>query len=293
MKNFTTLVSMLLLTLTLFCVNASAQTTYGMYDVPIIATFKDGGWIFKLERDVVIHKKVRFIAPQNKAININTGNSGTVSLAAGASFTHTYPNSSSGDQNITISYTILSQNSTVTVNRLVKLTIRGTQAVYQKPDTTWKVTTTEDFSPLCINSAYPNANERPQKGFATVYVKYGAGHNNKLVRPFIFVDGIDFDPTTYKDSDNNNEIVRHGNTGWDVLTMGADDGRLDEPINGVLDHDAFEQYPAAFQKLVAVSQENGGDSYDIMFVDFPLARHLLTAKQSRMLVRFFKTDTYY
>jgi hypothetical protein len=283
MKNFTTLVSTLLLTLTLFCVNATAQTL-GMYDVPITATPIDGGgWKFTFdERPVVIHRKVRFVLTfntntppdaglQNWGIRIKPDVSSTTVINVGVTSPATFTYTTAGEKDIRITYVRFQQgtpSSWVDTDFFLKLTVREVQAPYQKPDETWKVTTTEDFSPPCINSAYPNTNERPQKGFASVYIKYGAGHNNKLVRPFIFVDGIDFDPTTYTDPDNNNEIVRHGDTGWDVLTMGADDGKLDILPGNQEDYDAFKEYPIAFQKLVTASQANGGDSYDIMFVDF-------------------------
>jgi Secretion system C-terminal sorting domain len=266
MKKFTTLVSTLLLSLTLFCINASAQT-YSMYDVPITWN----GSKFKFVRNTVIHRQVRFTAPANLPTRNSTigikpeANAPRTSLRAGESYTYTF--SGTGKKNVSIYYDFYTaKNQLIRIEELVELEIRVTSAVYQKPDETWTITTAENFTPLCESSAFPN--EKPQKGFAAVYVKYGAGHNNKLVRPFIFVDGIDFDPTTYTDPNNNNEIVRHGNTGWDVLTMGADDGKLDILPGNQEDYDAFKEYPIAFQKLVISSQANGGDSYDIMFVDF-------------------------
>jgi hypothetical protein len=56
-------------------------------------------------------------------------------------------------------------------------------------------------------------------GSADVYVQYSPAHNGKMLKPLIFVDGIDFDETTYT---WDGVTVRHGSTGWDIFTLGND-----------------------------------------------------------------------
>jgi hypothetical protein len=150
---------------------------------------------------------------------------------------------------------------------ILTLHIKQSATPYQSPDAIWTITTDQTFTPQCENAAYPN--NPPAQGYASAYIKYGSGHNGQLVRPIIFVDGIDFDTKdSYTDASLGNAIVRHGATGWDVLTMGMEEGRLGELENGQLDYETFGAYPTAFQSLLSQNAQNNGDSYDIIFLDF-------------------------
>ena len=88
--------------------------------------------------------------------------------------------------------------------------------------------------------------------YANVYLKYGAGHYGQLVKPLIFVEGIDFgyhsdfsglpcSPYTH--------TIRNGDVGWCEF-WGEN-----------LDYPEFKHSPQLLNSLLA-------QGYDIMFVDF-------------------------
>jgi hypothetical protein len=122
--------------------------------------------------------------------------------------------------------------------------------------------------PPPVAGAFPNPPSLPNSinvyngnttGGADVYIKYAAGHNGKLLKPLIFVDGIDFDPTTYT---YNGQVVRHGSTGWDVFQLGnsASGANAFDPDNG---NSELRSYPGVLKELGQT-----GNDYDIVFVDF-------------------------
>jgi len=86
---------------------------------------------------------------------------------------------------------------------------------YVSPDTIWSVSV-DDYAPPCNNAYTMDTCEflskyaTPSSGEAQLYVKLGEG-NEEITRPLIFVEGIDFDETTYTDVDGN--IIRHGGNG--------------------------------------------------------------------------------
>lgn len=86
-------------------------------------------------------------------------------------------------------------------------------------------------------------------------MKFAPIHNGKLKKPLIFVDGIDFNPTTYT---HNGQIIRHGSTGWDILTMGND---ASKPNPLITLPSEFSYYPTAIQQLLSAG-------YDIVYLDF-------------------------
>ncbi len=73
MKQFITLVSTLLLTLTLLCVKTTAQTQ-GMYDIPIFSKLINNGTSFDIwiERKTTIHRQVRFTVPAGSPCSLLT-----------------------------------------------------------------------------------------------------------------------------------------------------------------------------------------------------------------------------
>jgi hypothetical protein len=122
--------------------------------------------------------------------------------------------------------------------------------------------------PPPVADAFPNPPSPPNSinvyngtttGGADVYIKYAAGHNGKLLKPLIFVDGIDFDPTTYT---YNGQVVRHGSTGWDVFQLGnsASGANAFDPDNG---NSELRSYPGVLKELGQT-----GNDFDIVFVDF-------------------------
>lgn len=115
-------------------------------------------------------------------------------------------------------------NSTVwgTVHRIVTIKANSSfsSAGYSSPDEVWDISSTATFTPPVAGSfpAGSPYNNNLLSG-ASAYIKYAPGHNGKLLKPLIFVDGIDFDAGEYT---FNGEVVRHGSTGWDVFLMGND-----------------------------------------------------------------------
>ena len=231
----------------------------GMFDV--LVELKDGvaGNSATPERDVVIHKRVNFIFNQSVA-NIFFEDGTPLQSVGGLSVEHTY--ATGGTKKVKVS----SLGESYEFEIVVKEPKVGVS--YQSPDAIWEITTAEPFSSPCESAAYPIASDRPVQGTASAYIKFGAGHNGKLVRPIIFVDGVDFDETKFTDPAMGNQIIRHGSTGWDVLVMGMEDSALDEPENGVPDRETFGNYPSAFTSLTQSSSANGNGSYDIIFLDF-------------------------
>ena len=275
MKQLISLVSTLLLTLTLFCVKTTAQTQ-GMYDINVSLSLDVNNIknTITIDRSVTIHKKVRFKI--QTSLSHTTGyfkpetNATPIPFSNGAIFEYQYV--SDGDKTL-LFYQQTQENPNIppviTGSVSAVLTVKKAQAgaTYQSPDDIWTITTSQNFAPTCEAAAFPNV--VPQKGYASVYIKYGAGHNGQLVRPVIFVDGIDFNTKTYTDPNKNNQVIRDGATGWDVLTLGMGEEPLDPDLeNGQPDYEAFQVYPSAFRSLAEASIANGGESYDFMFIDF-------------------------
>jgi hypothetical protein len=151
---------------------------------------------------------------------------------------------------------------------LVKTPAKG----YESPDVVWKVETPQVFNPSSHNlgataSAFPAngaAFMAATKGVGHAYIKY-ANSDKKLRKPIIFVDGIDFnsedknyyDPALGSGKTDAN-VIRHGSTGWDIFSMGADDGWSKATPDAEED---FRMYPEVFQNL-------SDKGYDIVFLDF-------------------------
>ncbi len=134
-------------------------------------------------------------------------------------------------------------------------------ASYMQPDMSVAITTDSVWTPPCT-TAYGPASPflSSMIGGAQAYIKYGEGHS-QLVKPLIFVDGLDFgssekvvvDPALAGDG-----IIRYGRNGWDALVRGSYEGYLDF-TNG--DVSEFALYPAQFDDLLAAG-------FDIVFLDF-------------------------
>lgn len=264
MKKIITLVSTLLLTLTLFCIKIAAQTTMGMYDIRV-SVVSSGSLAVKLHKDLTIHRKVRFVIERSGVTSIPCffkpeATATPIQLGVGNT-TIEYEYAAGGDK--LLSFFLLPTDGGGSSQSI--LTVKQSSVDYQSPDAIWNITTTANFSPTCPETGFTP----PPAGYASAYIKYGAGHNNQLVRPIIFVDGIDFSTEKFTDPNRGNAIIRHGATGWDVISLGLEDSPLDpDPENGQPDYETLRAYPAAFQSLLNTSTANGGDSYDIIFLDF-------------------------
>jgi hypothetical protein len=246
--------------------NVSAQgQTYGMYDVPVTFDASIVGNSFTPKRQYVIHKKVHFVFDVPITVLTPEVGQSTRTLSGDTFFDFTY--STGGKKVITLRKSGSNKDYSFEIN--IKVPEQGV-INYSSPDDIWRVTHTETYAPtpICEAAAYPDRSERPIAGFADAYIKFGAGHNGKLVRPIILVDGVDFDTDKYTDPNKGNQIIRHGSTGWDVLSMGMEDSKPDEAENGIPDYETFRHYPTTFSSLTTSSAANGDDSYDIIFLDF-------------------------
>lgn len=146
----------------------------------------------------------------------------------------------------------------------LKATTSLNGAGYTPPDETWEISSSATYNPP-VQGAFPPGSQFNGNalGGAQAYIKYAPAHNGKLLKPLIFVDGIDFNSKTYT---HNGEVIRHGSTGWDVLVMGndaAEPNPFDVDQNGVAVASEFSYYPTAFNTFL--SEPN---NYDIIFLDF-------------------------
>ncbi len=135
---------------------------------------------------------------------------------------------------------------------------------YVPPGTVHHVTVPKSMAPPIAN-AFPdppngqNIYNGNTIGGADAYIQYAPSHNGKLLKPLIFVDGVDFNEKVYT---YNGQVVRHGSTGWDVFTMGNDNSTF----NSLDDDNAiptYRNYPAALSTL-----GNAENEYDIVYLDF-------------------------
>jgi hypothetical protein len=138
----------------------------------------------------------------------------------------------------------------------LKATFPNNNIGFEMPTEIWDINSTATWSPT-ISSAFPSGS--PYNGSAlsggTAYIKLAPSNNGKLKKPLIFVDGLDFNSNTYT---YNGQVIRHGSTGWDVLTLGNDAGPIN-PIDPLPSE--FKDYPASMATIL-------GAGYDIIFLDF-------------------------
>jgi hypothetical protein len=122
----------------------SAQTM-SMYDVPV-------GSNFKPKREIVIHKRVRFVFELG-VIDIRPDLSFPIQPVIGNAFNFTYP--TSGIKNITVRHIgPQAQVLTKTFSITIKEPKQG--VTYKSPDDIWTITTSQNFTPACEGAAYPN-----------------------------------------------------------------------------------------------------------------------------------------
>jgi hypothetical protein len=191
-----------------------------------------------------------------------------------------FPNASSvviSGQTVTVTYSTFGKQiiRIITPNPadyILNLEIKAPIKPYKSPDAIWTVKTLNNFDPLTANSkaSYFSNTVNAQgvmnstKGEAQAYIRFGKNHNGKIVRPIIYVDGIDFNSNTDIVHDvslggsetSESNIIRYGSTGWDVFAMGVEPS---ESITG--ETEAFRKYPEHFDKMYE-------EGYDVIFLDF-------------------------
>ena len=82
------------------------------------------------------------------------------------------------------------------------------------------------------------------------YIEYGCGNNDKLTKPFIFVEGLNFNPPDDCPESN----LRYGTFGWDVFRSGIDISCSDDPLR-------ISYMPDLIEKLKS-------EGFDIIMLDF-------------------------
>ncbi|MFN0174144.1 MAG: T9SS type A sorting domain-containing protein [Saprospiraceae bacterium] len=225
-----------------------------------------------------LHNEVHFLpflnlesSDHNIRFNFGDG-SPEVTLEDGQMVEHTYPVNATGvnvDYQIKITWTNPPPDgdyySTIDQDPFtIKASTSFNSSGYTPPDETWEISSSATYSPP-VQGAFPPGSQFNGNalGGAHAYIKYAPAHNGKLLKPLIFVDGIDFNSKTYT---YNGEIIRHGSTGWDVLVMGNDASQpnpYDVDVNGNTVPSEFSYYPTAFNTFM--SEPN---NYDIIFLDF-------------------------
>lgn len=185
-----------------------------------------------------------------------------IQLENGQIVTHAYPLSLGGqDSEYGIALELRNPSgATVEIVGPFQFTIKATYSVgnagYTAPDEVWPISTSGTFDPP-VSGTFPDGSPYNGNtiGTADVYIRYAPGHNGKLLKPLIFVDGFDVDPTTYA---IDGAVMRHGASGWDVFMLGNDDS-APNPFDP--DPSVYRHYPAAMNDFL----QNG---YDVVFIDF-------------------------
>ena len=143
---------------------------------------------------------------------------------------------------------------------------------YKSPDAVWSIETSTTFDPVTADAkaSYFSSAVNAQgvmnntKGEGQAYIQFGKNHNGKIVRPIIYVDGIDFNSGTDIIHDSalggtetsKSNIIRYGGTGWDVFVLG-----VEPSITAPGETEAFQKYPEHFEKMY-------NEGYDVIFLDF-------------------------
>ncbi|MEY4937856.1 MAG: hypothetical protein RIS64_4215 [Bacteroidota bacterium] len=262
-------------------------------------------------RDVIIHNPVTYSFPQNLIDQLGASatvdlddNQGPRLLNGQRNWTINY-GTNFGTKNLIFR----SDNLTnpIFTNILVKNAIRP----YVAPDKIWQITTSETWErPTSCANAYPYVitadaplplfgnSAKDQRilgqingntaGVATAYIKFGKVNGvsrNYLSRPVIILDGIDFGSYGFQIKDNTlpvngasnfeTNVIRQGDSGWDILWTGTDESEL--PANS---SETFGMYPKFMDTLL-----NTG--HDVIFLDFERGADYIQ-RNSLLLIELLK-----
>lgn len=215
-----------------------------------------------LHNEVIFQMNDEFNLDPFQSLWLNFGDGISQEVQEGEAVTHVYPvsNSVSTPYNVSISIKMGGNVVWQSFNQdlVLKASFTSGGGGYIPPDDVWEISSTGSLPPP-VTGAFPPGSPYNSNviGGAKAYIKYAPAHNGKLLKPLIFVDGIDFNDKTYT---YNGEVIRHGSTGWDVLVMG-NDASEPNPLNTLASE--FSAYPAAFATFMAPPND-----YDIVFLDF-------------------------
>jgi hypothetical protein len=180
----------------------------------------------KLSQSSVIHNEVFFNFPDFSylllhgftSVSFDFGDgTPTLNVTPNLRISHTYP-TTSAQYPLSIS---VSPHQTLYQWGSKILNINQTNPVsggtFVPPSYVKHITTGATFTPP-VAGAYPGGNGNSYNtnaiGGLDAYIQYAPAHNGKLLKPLIFVDGIDFNETVYT---WDGEVIRHGSTGWDIF----------------------------------------------------------------------------
>jgi hypothetical protein len=200
----------------------------------------------------------------NHQITLNFGDgTPSVPVAPSSAILHAFPINTSADG---VPFTIRLEIDGVEASNFILFFNKSNSiggANFNLPNVIHPVTSTKQVPPPIAN-AFPNNPDGSISvyngntlGSADAYIQYAPSHNGKLIKPLIFVDGIDFDETVYT---YNGQTVRHGSTGWDVFQFGNSGG---VPSSFVNEESEYGRYPEALHEIGSAPND-----YDIVFVDF-------------------------
>ncbi len=96
---------------------------------------------------------------------------------------------------------------------------------------------------------YPNYIHTLSDG-SRAYIEYGCNNNYKIMKPFVFVEGLNFTPSNECPESN----IRYGTFGWDVFRSGQDIPCATDPLR-------ISFLPDLIEKLKS-------DGFDIIMLDF-------------------------
>jgi hypothetical protein len=124
-------------------------------------------------------------------------------------------------------------------------------------DTLKTITAQIDFTNPCGG----NTNSPLPRNKARYYVKFAdTNKSGKIKKPFIFVEGIDFDYTDYLPIQNNG---RYGEFGWDVFVSGGW-----YPNGFPKNYKMGQVYSEGLQLMPSMIQSYLAQGYDVILVDF-------------------------
>jgi hypothetical protein len=214
------------------------------------------------DKNYTLHNQVIFNVTNSFAGNVQCKPGGglpSFSVVQGINPIITFPSSSTW-QTVNINFELLSATGTLESTATFAIDLKPTYTVnnagIQLPTEIWDIGSTATWTPP-VSGAFPAGSTYNGSALSggTAYVKIAPSHGGKLLKPLIFVDGIDFNTNTYT---YNGQIIRHGSTGWDVLMLGNDASERNSL--DLLDSE-FKYYPTALQQFL-------DEGYDVIFMDF-------------------------
>jgi len=216
-----------------------------------------------LHNEVVFQFNPDFNLAPNQTLWLYFGDGQSKQIIDGETVLHSYPvNAGSGNVTYSLHLLLKEPNQVDNVSNNEDLVLKITTSLgglgYTPPDEIWDISTFLTY-PAPVQGAFPPGSPYNGNavGGASAYIKYAPAHNGKLIKPLIFVDGIDFSSKTYT---YNGSTVRHGTTGWDIFMLG-NDGSEPNPYDN--EPSEFSYYPSALNTFLSSPND-----YDVIFLDF-------------------------